>query len=307
MYDIIIIGGGPAGLTASIYALRAKKSVLLIERMMVGGQVALTQHIENYPGFEMISGEELAMKMFNQAEKFGLKTVFTDVLDYDITGDIKKVKTAEGVFESKAIILAMGAVARQLDIASEKKFMGRGVSYCVTCDGNFYRDKVVAVVGGGNSSICEALYLANIAKKVYLIHRRDKFRAEDVQICKVNDLAKSSCSKIEILVNTVVQEIKGDSKVNGIVIRNVVDKTTKEIALDGVFVAIGRKPDTAILDGIIKLDESGYVLTDEDMKTNIEGVYSAGDVRKKGLKQIVTACSDGAISATEIVQWLNKK
>lgn len=307
MYDIIIIGGGPAGLTASIYALRAKKSVLLIERMMVGGQVALTQHIENYPGFEMISGEELAMKMFNQAEKFGLKTVFTDVLDYDITGDIKKVKTAEGVFESKAIILAMGAVARQLDIASEKKFMGRGVSYCVTCDGNFYRDKVVAVVGGGNSSICEALYLANIAKKVYLIHRRDKFRAEDVQICKVNDLAKSSCSKIEILVNTVVQEIKGDSKVNGIVIRNVVDKTTKEIALDGVFVAIGRKPDTAILDGIIKLDESGYVLTDEDMKTNIEGVYSAGDVRKKGLKQIVTACSDGAISATEIVQWLNRK
>ena len=307
MYDIIIIGGGPAGLTASIYALRARKSVLLIEKMVVGGQVTQTNEIENYPGFEKITGPELSMKMFEQAEKLGLQTVFSDVKTLSLVGDVKTVETFDGTFEAKTVILAMGAVARQLDIDSEREYMGRGVSYCATCDGNFYRDKIVAVVGGGNSSVGEAIYLSNIAKKVYLIHRRESFRANESDLQKVRALAEGENAKIEILTNTTVKDIEGNGKVESIILTNLSEKTEKEVAVDGVFVAIGRRPDTAILQDVITLDESGYILTDEEMHTNVAGVFAAGDVRKKGLKQIVTACSDGAIAATEAIEMLNRR
>ena len=306
MYDIIIVGGGPAGLTASIYALRARKSVLLVEKMVIGGQVTQTDNIENYPGFESISGPELSMKMYEQAEKLGLKTVYSDVKSMQLEGDIKKVETFDGVFEAKAVILAMGAVARNLDIDSEREFRGKGVSYCATCDGNFYKNKVVAVVGGGNSSVGEALYLSNIASKVYLIHRREEFRAEKVVMQKVNEIAQTT-GKIEIITNSVVKDIEGNGKVESIILTNLAEKTENEIAVDGVFVAIGRKPDTGLLEGVIELDASGYIITDEEMKTNVKGVFAAGDVRKKGLKQIVTACSDGAIAGTEAIEMLNKR
>lgn len=306
MYDIIIVGGGPAGLTAAIYALRARRSVLLVEKMVIGGQVTQTDNIENYPGFESISGPELSMKMYEQAEKLGLKTVYSDVKSMSLEGDVKKVETFDGAFESKAVILAMGAVARSLDIDSEREFRGKGVSYCATCDGNFYKNKVVAVVGGGNSSVGEALYLSNLASKVYLIHRREEFRAEKVVMQKVNEIAETT-GKIEIITNTVVKDIEGNGKVESIILTNLAEKTEKEIPVDGIFVAIGRKPDTALLEGVVELDPSGYIITNEEMYTNVKGVFAAGDVRKKGLKQIVTACSDGAIAATEAVEYINKK
>ena len=307
MYDIIIVGGGPAGMTAAIYALRARKKVLMIEKLVVGGQVAITSLIENYPGFESITGQDLSEKMFAQANKYGLETVYADVVDYDLKGEIKKVVTHEGTFEGKSVILALGASARTLDVASEKEFAGRGISYCASCDGNFYKDKVVAVVGGGNSSLGAVLYLVNLAKKVYLIHRRETFKAEEVQIQKVMKLTKEKDAKVEFIPNATIQDLEGNGKVESMIVENLKTGETQEIAIDGVFVAIGRRPDTGFLQGMINLDEGGHIITDENMKTNIDGVYAAGDVRSGSLKQIVTAAADGAIAASRIVAYLNQR
>lgn len=307
MYDIIIVGGGPAGMTAAIYALRARKKVLMIEKLVVGGQVAITSLIENYPGFESITGQDLSEKMFAQANKYGLETVYADVVDYDLNGEIKKVVTHEGTYEGKSVILALGASARTLDVASEKEFAGRGISYCASCDGNFYKDKVVAVVGGGNSSLGAVLYLVNLAKKVYLIHRRETFKAEEVQIQKVMNLTKEKDAKVEFIPNATIQDLEGNGKVESMIVEDLKTGATKEIAIDGVFVAIGRRPDTGFLQGMINLDEGGHIITDENMKTNIDGVYAAGDVRSGSLKQIVTAAADGAIAASRIVAYLNQR
>ena len=307
MYDVLIVGGGPAGLTAAIYALRARKSVLLFEKLGPGGQVALTNKIENYPGFESISGPDLAMKMFDQAEKLGMEVVFADVTNYELEGDVKKIITPEGVYEGRAIVLALGATARQLDLQSEREFAGRGVSYCATCDGNFYKDKIVAVVGGGNSSLSAVLYLANIAKKVYLDHRRDTFNAEAVQVQKMYSLTKGENAKVTFLPDSVIKDLEGNGKVEKMIIENQKTKEISEFAIDGVFVAIGRRPDTGFLNGKINLDKGGQIITDENMQTNVAGVYAAGDVRSGSLKQIVTACSDGAIAASRIIAYLNKR
>ncbi len=304
MYDIIVIGGGPAGLTTAIYALRAKKKVLLIERYSPGGQVAQTGKIENYPGFKSIDGMELASLMFDQALSLGLETVFSDVLDYELLGKIKKVKTYDGEFEGKTIVLAIGAVARQLDVENEKKFIGRGVSYCATCDGNFFKDKEVAVVGGGNTSFEDCLYLSDIVKKIYLIHRRDEFRGDRHTLEKLYKLERDD--KIEFVLNSTIKELNGDTKLESIVVENKMDKTTREIKVDGLFVAIGRRPDTTLLQEKISIDENGYIITDENMQTNIDGVYAVGDVRKKRLRQIVTACSDGAIASVDIIDYISK-
>lgn len=304
MYDIIIIGGGPAGLTASIYALRAKKSVLLIERYAPGGQVAQTGKIENYPGFKSIDGLELSNLMFEQASDLGLETIYTDVIKYDLLGKVKKVETYDGTFECKAVVLALGAVARQLDVENEKKFIGKGISYCATCDGNFFKDKNVAVVGGGNTSFEDCLYLADIVNKIYLIHRRDEFRGDKHTLLKLKEFEK--VGKIEFVLNSVVKVLNGEDKLTSVVVENKIDKTLREIPVDGLFVAIGRRPDTSLIQDIITLDENGYIITDENMRTNIDGVYAVGDVRQKRLRQIVTACSDGAISAVDIIDYISK-
>ena len=304
MYDIIIVGGGPAGLTASIYALRAKKSVLLIERYMPGGQVVQTGKIENYPGFKSIDGMELSNLMFEQASDLGLETIYSDVIEYDINSKIKKIKTYDGTFESKTLVLAMGAVARQLDVENEKKYIGKGISYCATCDGNFYKDKVVAVVGGGNTSFEDCLYLADIVSKIYLIHRRDEFRGDVYTLQKLKEYEKNG--KIEFVLNSVVKSLNGDDKLRSVVVENKLDKKEREIVIDGLFVAIGRRPDTNLIQDKINLDENGYILTDENMRTNVEGVYAIGDVRQKRLRQIVTACSDGAIASVDIIDYISK-
>ena len=304
MYDIIIIGGGPAGLTASIYALRAKKSVLLIERYAPGGQEAQTGKIENFPGFKSIDGLELSNLMFEQASDLGLETIYTDVIKYDLLGKVKKVETYDGTFECKAVVLALGAVARQLDVENEKKFIGKGISYCATCDGNFFKDKNVAVVGGGNTSFGDCLYLADIVNKIYLIHRRDEFRGDKHTLLKLKEFEK--VGKIEFVLNSVVKALNGEDKLISVVVENKIDKTLREIFVDGLFVAIGRRPDTSLIQDIITLDENGYIITDENMRTNIDGVYAVGDVRQKRLRQIVTACSDGAISAVDIIDYISK-
>ena len=304
MYDIIIIGGGPAGLTASIYAMRAKKSVLLIERYAPGGQVAQTGKIENYPGFKSIDGLELSNLMFEQASDLGLETIYTDVIKYDLLGKVKKVETYDGTFECKAVVLALGAVARQLDVENEKKFIGKGISYCATCDGNFFKDKNVAVVGGGNTSFEDCLYLADIVNKIYLIHRRDEFRGDKHTLLKLKEFEK--VGKIEFVLNSVVKALNGEDKLISVVVENKIDKTLREIPVDGLFVAIGRRPDTSLIQDVITLDENGYIITDENMRTNIDGVYAVGDVRQKRLRQIVTACSDGAISAVDIIDYISK-
>ena len=304
MYDIIVIGGGPAGLTSAIYALRAKKSVLLIERFAPGGQVAQTSKIENYPGFKSIDGFELASIMFEQATDLGMVTVFSDVKNYHLEDKIKVVDTYEGTFEAKCVILAVGAVAKQLEAENEKKFIGRGVSYCATCDGNFFKDKVVAVVGGGNTSFEDCLYLSGLVDKIYLIHRREGFRGDARTLGKLKDL--ESQNKIEFMLNSTVTKLYGDKLLEGIEVENKHDKTTSQIAVDGLFVAIGRRPDTSLLQDIVTLDEKGYIITDENMRTNLAGVYAVGDVRQKRLRQIVTACNDGAIALTDIVEYISE-
>lgn len=304
MYDTIIVGGGPAGLTAAIYALRAKKKIIMIERMIPGGQVAKTLTIENYPGFESISGFDLANKMYEQATNLGLEIVYNDILEYDITGSIKKVKTHNGTFEAKTILLCLGAFAIQLEVENEQKFLGKGISYCATCDGNFFKNKTVAVIGGGNSSIEDTLYLYDIADKIYIINRRDKFIGEEELLNKVKTLANSENAKIEIMLNSVVTALNGNEKLENITVKNKDTNTVSELKIDGLFVTIGRKPDTELLKDILNLDNMGYILTDENMKTNVEGVFAAGDVRHKTLRQIITACADGAIASLSINNYL---
>lgn len=292
MYDLIILGGGPSGLTAGLYACRSKLDTLMIEKMYLGGQIVTTYDIENYPGFEMISGPDLISKMEAQTKRYGLQIVNEDVVGLDITGDIKKVNTGKTTYEAKAIILSMGATPKELGLEKERKFRGSGVSYCATCDGAFYKDQVVAVVGGGDTAMEDSNYLTKFAKKVYVIHRRDQLRASKA----LQDRAFAN-SKIEFIWNSVVTDILGEYGVEGLKIKNVKTNEESTLKVDGMFVAIGLSPNTEMVRGIINMDDHGYILTDSDMKTNIEGVFAAGDVRQKTLRQIVTATADGAIAA----------
>lgn len=297
IYDMIIIGGGPAGLTAGLYACRARLKVLLIEKYVFGGQVANTYEIKNYPGFDTITGPELVEKMKKQVEACGLKTITDEVLDYDFKDDIKVVKTEySGEFKAKTIVLAMGADARKLGVNGEERLKGKGVCYCAICDGALYRDRVVAVVGGGDSAMEDATYLTNVAKKVYLIHRRNEFRAQQILQDQVADLVKQG--KIELVLESGIDEVYGEKFVEGIKVKNFSTNEIRDIKLDGVFVTVGREPDTVSIDAIEK-DDKGYILSNDSMETNIKGVYVAGDCRKKELRQIITACSDGAIAATK--------
>ncbi len=300
VYDMIIIGGGPAGYTSALYGAMAGFDVLLIEKMSAGGQMVQTNEIDNYPGFEDgIDGFTLGEKMKKQAEKFGAKTVNSEVLNLNLDSETKVIEAVGAKYYSKTVVIATGAGPRELGLKNESELVGRGVAYCASCDGMFYRGKTVVVVGGGNTAVEDALLLSRIAKKVILVHRRETFRATKVYYER---LLKSE--NVEFRLNSVVEELLHDEKITGVRIKNVIDGKLDEINCDGIFISIGRKPATDFIKNQIALDGNGYVIAGEDMKTNVEGVYAVGDVRAKALRQIVTAVSDGAIAVHSAEEYL---
>ena len=293
IYDVVIIGGGPAGYTAALYASRAGLDTLVLEKFSVGGQMTLTDAIDNYPGFEEgIDGISLGFKMQQGAERFGAKTEYDEITAVDLKDKIKIIKGASNEYRSKTVIIATGANPRELGLEKEAELTGRGVHYCAHCDGRFYKDKVVAVIGGGNSAASDALYLSGLAKKVYLIHRRDSLRAE-----RVYHKPLSEAKNVEFVWNSVVESFVADNRVKGVKIRNLRNSQVSELECDGVFVSIGRKPSTELFEGQLEIDAYGYIVADESCRTNLEGVFAAGDVRVKPFRQIVTAVSDGATAA----------
>lgn len=292
IYDTIIIGGGPAGYTAALYAVRAGLNTLVLEKFSAGGQMTQTQQIDNYPGYEEgIDGFTLGYKMQQGAERFGSKTIQTEVLSADLKSSPKKVNTDIGDFFARTVIIATGADHKHLGIEDEEKLIGKGVAYCASCDGMMYRGKTVAVVGGGNSAAADALLLSKICKKVYVIHRRDTMRATKIYH---DPLIKEK--NIEFKWNSQVDQLLYDEKIKGVVLKNK-DGSTQEISLDGLFVSIGRNPATKLFNEQLKLDTSGYIAADESTKTNLPGVFAVGDVRTKSVRQIVTAVADGAVAA----------
>ena len=301
VYDMLIIGGGPAGYTAALYAARAGLDVLVLEKLSAGGQMALTHQIDNYPGFpEGIDGYTLGERMQQQAENFGAKTEYAEVNEMKLSADPKVVKTSEGTFLGKTVVLATGANPKPLGIENESKYANRGVAYCATCDGPFYKGKTVAVVGGGNSAVEDALLLSRIAEKVILIHRRDRLRAT-----KIYHKALEEAKNVEFRWNSTVTELLGESKLSGIRIQNVHSGASEELPLDGLFISIGRQPATSLVKDQLLLDANGYVEADESTCTNIPGVYAVGDVRTKALRQVVTAIADGAIAVHSAEEYLS--
>lgn len=296
MYDIIIIGAGPAGLTSAIYARRAKKNVLVLEALSYGGQIINTLSIENYPGLPNVSGFDFATILYNQAKDLGAEVRFEKVLNIE-DGKIKKVNTSKGSYEGKTVIIATGCENRKLGIDLEEELTGRGVSYCATCDGNFYKGKAVAVVGSGNSALDDALYLSDIASKVYLINKKDVFTGEKA----ILDLIKEK-DNVEIIYNSSVTKLIGKEKIEGIEINN-----ESIIDVAGVFVAVGRVPENENFRKLIEINDKGYIVSSENCHTNVSGIFVAGDCRVKRLRQLVTATSDGAMAATEAIKYINKE
>jgi len=302
-YDVIIIGGGPAGLTAGLYTSRARLKSLLIEKGLPGGLVTTTEWVENYPGFEEgVLGAELAMKMEKQAVKFGLEIIQGAVTNISPNGKLKEI-TLEGGdhYAAKSIILCTGAHPRLLKIEGEDEFRGKGVSYCATCDGAFYKDRKIAVVGGGDSAVQEAIFLTKFAEIVYVIHRRDKLRSE-----KILQERAFSNPKIKFIWDAVAEKIAGDGGVNALHIRNVKTGEKSELAVHGIFIYIGYNPNTEMLRGLVDINGDNYIVTDENMSTSVPGIYAAGDVRSKPLKQITTAVGEGATAAMAAVKYIEE-
>lgn len=291
-YDVVIIGGGAAGYSAALYSARAGFDTAVIERLSPGGQMALTGDIDNYPGFEEgIDGFTLGMKMQQSAERFGAITLYTEVLSADLESTPKKLEASDGTIYADNIIIAVGANPRVLGISGEREYTGRGIHYCAHCDGRFYKDKTVAVIGGGNSAAADALYLSRLAKKVYVIHRRDSLRAE-----KIYHEPLFKAENAEFVWDSTVESFDADERIKSVKVRNVKSGEESVIAVDGIFVSIGRKPATDFLAGKLPLDKNGYIVADESTKTAIKGVYAVGDVRTKALRQVVTAVADGAVA-----------
>jgi thioredoxin reductase (NADPH) len=303
-YDVVIIGGGPAGLTAGLYTSRAMMKSLLIEKGIPGGQMATTYRIENYPGFdEGISGLELSQRMERQARKFGLEFSSGRVEEIRLDDNEKVLITDDGLeIRTKALIIATGVEPKSLKVDGEERFRGRGVSYCATCDGAFFRDKKIAVIGGGDSALEEALFLTRFAEEIFIIHRRDKLRATRI----LQERAFEE-SKIKFIWDSFVEKIEGDDTVNKIVIRNLKNDKTEFLSVSGVFIYIGSNSNTEFLRGLVNLDSNGFIITDEKMATSVPGIYAAGDVRTKTLKQIATAVGDGAIAAKSAEKYIEDK
>lgn len=292
-FDIIILGGGPAGLSAAIYAARSATKTAIIDISMLGGQPSNYLELENYPGFAKIGGYDLMEKFEEHADMFGIqKFPMEEIQSVDLTSDIKTVTTLNGEFKAKSIIIATGAQSKKLGVEGEKEFVGRGVSYCAVCDGAFYKDKVVAVVGGGNAAVEEACYLTKFASKVYLIHRRDELRADKI----VQERAFKN-EKLEFIYDTIVNKINGENLVKSATIENVKTHEIKDLAIDGIFPYIGFEPNADLFTGQVKQDKNGFIIVDEAMQTSVKGVYAIGDVRVTPLRQVITAAADGAIAA----------
>ena len=300
MYDIIIVGAGPAGLTAAIYARRAQKNVLVLEAKSYGGQIINTLDIENYPVEPHISGFDFATKLYNQVKDLDVEIKFEKVVDIKLNDLEKEVITTKNSYHAKTVIIATGSENRKLEVEKEEEFIGKGISYCATCDGAFYKKKTVAVVGGGNTALEDALYLSDIVEKVYLIHRRDEFRADT---STVNQLKEKE--NVELIYNSTVTKLMGEEKLEKIEVTNK-NGSKKELEVSGLFVAVGRIPENENFRELIEMDDAGYIIAKEDCKTNVDGIFVAGDNRTKSLRQLVTATSDGAIAATEAISYINK-
>lgn len=300
IYEVAIIGSGPAGMTAAVYASRSNLSTVMIERGIPGGQLMNTEEIENYPGFEHISGADLSNKMFEHAKAFGAEYLYGDVKNITVDDEqVKEIDLGSKKVLAKSVIISTGTKYRHLGIPGEEEFSGRGVSWCAVCDGAFFRGKNVTVVGGGDSAVEEALYLTKFANKVTVIHRRDKFRAQKI----IQDRLFAN-EKIDVIWNHSVEEVKGDKKVSSLVIKNTETGESSEIETDGMFIYIGMDPISEPFKSLGVTDENGYILTDENMQTSVSGVFAAGDVRKKFLRQVVTATGDGSIAAQEAYHYL---
>jgi len=303
VYDVIIIGGGPAGLSAGLYASRARLSTLLIEKAIFGGQIANAAHVENYPGFpDGISGLELSELMYQQAMKYGLQTLSAAVTAIELSANGKVVRTSEGEYLAKAVIIAGGAEPNRLGVPGEERLLGKGVSYCATCDGPLFRDQVVAVVGGGDSAVEEALVLTRFASKVILIHRRDQLRAS-----RLHQERAFANEKMEFLWDTVVEEILGQDKVEGLSLRNVKTGERSTLKVSGGFIYVGLHPNTEFVKGLISLDSEGHIPTNEEMETEIAGIFAAGDIRQNSPRQAITAAGDGATAALSAESFLNEQ
>jgi thioredoxin reductase (NADPH) len=302
MYDMIILGAGTAGLTCALYANRAGLNILLIEKELYGGQIINTPEIENYPSRPKVSGFEFIQTLYEQAvTDFQTEILFETVTKVELDGPVKRVMTSSQTYTAKTVVIATGAKHRHLGCEGEERLSGRGVSYCATCDGAFFRGKTVAVAGGGNTALQDANYLSNLCQKVYLIHRRDTFRATPIEV-------EQTLSKENVipLYQTVIQEIRGENQVEQLLLQSTADQSEQLIGVDGVFIAIGAAPDNQLFSGQIDLDEQGYVIAGEDCKTNLPGVFVAGDTRTKAIRQLVTAAADGAVSAEMAAQYLRE-
>ena len=299
VYDMLVVGGGPGGYTAALYATRARLDIVVLEKLSAGGQMALTEQIDNYPGFENgIDGYSLAEKMQKQAERFGARSEYAEVLRMDLTAVPKLLETSEGIFRGKTVVLATGADPRTLGVAGESELVGRGVAYCAACDGMFYKGKTVVVVGGGNSAAADALLLSRVAKKVILVHRRDTLRAT-----KIYHEPLAQAENVEFRWNSVVSALLSGDRLTGVRLRDTVTGETRDLAVSGLFEAVGQQPEGAVAQALVPVDGTGFIVAGEDCTTSAAGIFAAGDCRVKSVRQLTTACADGACAALAACRW----